>query len=86
MAPLDGGKVAKVVVGQQNVGVVPAVVRVGGSGLAIDVIGDAPRQMRFIEADYQTVDTIGIGKKDDAFQGVVMEIVADFVNRVVMRG
>ena len=55
VAPSDGGIMVQVVVRHENVGVAPAVVGVGGTCQAVDIVGFAPRQLGFIQRNHQTV-------------------------------
>ena len=72
-----------VVLRQQNIGVAPAVVGVGGSRFTVDIIGFAPRQESFFKADNQSI--VGsIGQENYPFYSVVMEIIADVVNRIMV--
>ena len=76
----------QVVVGHEDVGVAPSVVRVGGTRQAVDIVAFAPRQLDFVQRDYQAVKATGVGVKNNAFQSVVMEIIPDVINWVDMMG
>ena len=85
VAPSDGGVMAQVVVRHDGVGVAPAVVRVGGTRQAVDVAGMAPRQACLFKADHQPVGG-AVSQKHDSLQSVVVEIIADVINRAFVMG
>ena len=66
VAPLDGGVMIEVVVGHQDVGVVPAVIGVGGTRFLGGVVGDAPWQKRLVEADHQSAGAARDSSKHNA--------------------
>ena len=85
VAPLNGGEMPHVEVRHQDIGVAPAVVGISRPRFAIDIIGFAPRQTGFFKADHQAVMST-ISEKNNPLQSVIMEIIANVVDRVMVRG
>ena len=85
MAPLQGREAVQVVVRHDDVGVAPAIERVGGPRLAVEVVGHTPGESHLFEADHQPAMR-AIGEEYHTLQGVVAEIVADMVDWVDVMG
>ena len=77
---------AQIIISHEGIGVVPAIVGVGGSCFLINMVGSAPWQQGFVKADHQSSGAARSRIEHNALQRVIMVIIPDLIGRINWRG